>query len=157
MARVDLLDGFDEIEPQATREQTPNGIEGIGNVLRRDRDTVAPRGIRMDSKHHRQPVVRDSDAVGQPAVKGTELISRADDQRIGVDPEPCRAPLVGQRRHGIDGALGCLNQQPAFGGIGIQVLQMCEVGRVLEIVKERDAVLEFQAIEYVRGHRWDKR
>ena len=103
----------------------------------------------MDPEHHREAVVGDRDAVREPAVEGADLVARANEKSIGAEPEArrCADAAFGQRREVVERALGGLDQEPALGGIGIEIVEVGVIGRVLQFAEEGDAVLEFEVVE----------
>ena len=123
------------------RSLRAQGVEGPHHVLDRDRLAVVPARLRAQGEDHPRTILRRLDALGEQAVLAERLVGRRRQQRI-VD---LRASDVGialddERIEAVEGAQTVTTQHPALRRVGVGVVEMGEVGPVLEIAVHGDAV-----------------
>ena len=117
-------------------------FEGELDVATGHRHAVVPARLRVQAYVQRLHVPTQRHPVREPSVEPGQLVA-------GPDQEPLlgsakswsvrnfAAGLAGEVR---DVHAGGQHQRAALGGVGVGVLEVLEVGAVLQLVQERDAV-----------------
>ena len=151
VAFVQRLDRLDEAEEVPCPQLVHAHLEGEHDIVGGDRHVVVPPCLGVDSEYDR-PVVGNRDAVRETAVERRDLVPTPHDERVAAVQVPgWRAGLaLCHRRQRVERKGMCKDQLAALGGVGIQVVEVGEVSRVLQVVEERDPVLELQ---FLKGDR----
>ena len=146
VAMIDCFNRIDEVEKRTPRQITHTPPKRIHHVLGDNPLTISPPGVGMNSEYQCQAVIGEGNTIGKTRVKGDDLITCPGDQVLVAISGA--AGIVGappsQRGKRIETVRCGQDQHPPFGSIRIEVFEMRVVGRVLEVMKERDSVSEFQ-------------
>ena len=132
-------------------------LEGEHHVVGGDRAAVAELRLRPELEGHRHAVVGDLGALRDEAVDRVGFVRCAGHQRIEQEVEALRRVTleneIVEAVEGGDAAPADQGEGAALRRVGIDVVEMIEVGGVGEIAEGREAVLRFRRAGEVRRAR----
>ena len=121
-------------------------LPGEDDVVGGDRDAVGEFRLGPQVEDHPAAVLGVFQALGDQAVGGVGLVGRAGEQAVVEQAEALRRlALQDEGVEAVEGlaAAGAAEAHgAALGGVGIDEVEVLEVGRILEIAEARDAVAD---------------
>jgi hypothetical protein len=130
------------------------GAKTERDVLGGDRRPIVKSRLGPQGERHRRAVGRHLDARRDEAVQGVGLIERAYHQRIENQLDAFdRDALEDERVQAIEGIDSVQPERAALRGVGVDVVEVLEVGRILEIVEDRDAVARLPVVRGRSRHK----
>ena len=146
---------FHRVHHAESRLQVKRGV--LGNVFEREAhvpgrhgDAVMPTGLVPQPNANPAEVVGDHHALGEVAVEGPDLVVRRREQAVVEERIRPEVVLYTRRHHALvqirrERVPRCIRRQhhhAALGRVWIHIVEVLEIGAVLEIAEERHAVLE---------------
>ncbi len=111
------------------------------HVLGRDPASVPPAGLGAQPEDHPRAVGGQLHALGDEAVHGVRLVVGARHERLVEESRtPGRHPLEGERVERVVALQRPEPERPALGRVGVDVIEVPELGAVLEVAEDREAV-----------------